>query len=79
MNTAPENILAKLPFEEISKSMENHNQPFLGMLPDKRMKAVIEQMVLGILGGQTPLITGMARPNTKEAERPGWLSSACTG
>jgi len=24
-------------------------------------------MVLGILGGQTPLITGMARPNTKEA------------
>jgi len=67
MNIAPENVLAKLPIVGIIKSMENHIQPFLGMLPDKRMQAVIEQMILGILGGQTPLITGMARSNTKES------------
>jgi len=35
------------------------------MLPDKRMKKVLENMLLGILGGQTPLITGMARQNGK--------------
>ena len=67
MNIALESLLAKLPIEEIIKSMEKHIQPFLGMLPDKRMKVVIEQMILGILGGQTPLITGIARSNTKES------------
>ena len=66
MNIALENKYDKLPIVEIMKSIENHIHPFLGMLPDKRMKAVIAQMVLGILGGQTPLITGMARSNTKE-------------
>jgi hypothetical protein len=35
------------------------------ILPDKRMKKVLENMLLGILGGQTPLITGMARRNGK--------------
>jgi hypothetical protein len=65
MTIALENKFAKLPIVEIMKSMETHIQPFLGMLPDKRMKAVIGQMLLGILGGQTPLITGMARSNTK--------------
>jgi hypothetical protein len=66
MNIALENKFDKLPIVEITKSIENHIQPLLGMLPDKRMKTVIAQMVLGILGGQTPLITGMARSNTKE-------------
>jgi hypothetical protein len=66
MNIALENKFDKLPIVEITKSIENHIRPLLGMLPDKRMKAVIAQMVLGILGGQTPLITGMARSNTKE-------------
>ena len=36
------------------------------LLPDKRMRKVIESMMLGILGGQTPVITGMARQNGKE-------------
>jgi hypothetical protein len=66
MNIASENKFDKLPIVEITKSIENHIRPLLGMLPDKRMKTVIAQMVLGILGGQTPLITGMARSNTKE-------------
>jgi hypothetical protein len=35
-------------------------------LPDKRLKRVIEDMVLGILGGETPVITEMARQNDKD-------------
>ena len=35
-------------------------------LPDKRLKRVIEDMVLGILGGETPVITEMARQNSKD-------------
>lgn len=67
MNTALESIVAKLPILEIQKTIQSHTAPLMDMLPDKRMKAVIELMVLGILGSQTPLITGMARSNQKEA------------
>ena len=38
-------------------------------LPDKRLKRVIEDMVLGILGGETPVITEMARQNSKDGWR----------
>ena len=41
------------------------------MLPDSRMKKVLESMILGILGGQTVVITGMAR-QTEKAEGEPW-------
>ena len=37
------------------------------MLPDSQMKKVLENMLLGILGGQTPVITRMARQTGKQA------------
>lgn len=66
MNIALESIFAKLPILEIKETIENHSEPLLRKLPDKRMRKVIETMLLGILGGQTPVITGMARQNGKE-------------
>jgi hypothetical protein len=65
MNIALESILAKLPMIEIQTSIQGHTGPLMEMLPDKRMKKVLENMLLGILGGQTPVITGMARQNGK--------------
>ena len=65
MNIALESILAKLPIMEIQDSIQSHTEALMKMLPDKRMKKVLENMLLGILGGQTPLITGMARQNGK--------------
>jgi hypothetical protein len=65
MNIALESILAKLPIIEIQTTIQSHTAPLLEMLPDKRMKKVLENMLLGILGGQTPVITGMARQNGK--------------
>jgi hypothetical protein len=66
MNIALGSIFAKLPILEIKATIKNHSEPLLTRLPDKRLKKVIETMVLGILGGQTPVITGMARQNGKE-------------
>ena len=66
MNIALEAILAKLPIEQIKRSIDSHIQPLKSMLPDKRMGSVIEVILLGILGGQTPVITGIARHNGKE-------------
>jgi hypothetical protein len=65
MNIALESILAKLPIMKIEATIQRHTEPLLEILPDKRMKKVLKNMVLGILGGQTPVITGMARQNEK--------------
>ena len=67
MNIALESILAKLPITEIQRAIRRYTKPLMEMLPDKRMKKVLENMVLGILGGQTPVITGMARQAGKQA------------
>ena len=66
MNIALGAILDKLPIEPIKHNIETHIQPLKEMLPDKRMVGVIEVILLGILGGQTPVITGIARHNGKE-------------
>ena len=71
MNIALESILAKLPIMEIQTTIQSHTEPLMKMLPDSRMKKVLENMLLGILGGQTPVITGMARQNGK-AEGETW-------
>jgi len=61
MNIALENVFAKLPMLEIERTVQSHTAPLMEMLPDRRMRKVLENMLLGILGGQTPVITGMAR------------------
>jgi hypothetical protein len=67
MNIAFERELAKmLPIEEIKETIQKHIQPVTEQLPDKRLKRVIEDMVLGILGSETPVITAIARQNSKE-------------
>jgi hypothetical protein len=71
MTIAPESILAKLPMMEIRETVQNHSAPLMELLPERRMKKVLENMVLGILGGQTPVITGMARQSGK-AEGETW-------
>ena len=65
MNIALESILAKLPIIKIQTSIQSHTDAMMKMLPEKRMKKVLENMLLGILGGQTPLVTGVARQNGK--------------
>jgi hypothetical protein len=65
MNITLENILAKLPVVKLTETIRAHVEPLVQLLPDKRLAAVIVQMILGILGSQTPLITGMARMNSK--------------
>lgn len=71
MTIAPESHLAKLPITEIQETIRSHSRPLFEMLPDVRMKRVLENMLLGILGGQTPVITGMARQSGK-AEGETW-------
>ena len=71
MNIALEAILAKLPIEEVKTTIQEHIQAMEKKLPDKRLARVIEEMVLGILGGETPVITEIARQNNK-SEGESW-------
>jgi hypothetical protein len=71
MTLTLETILAKLPIRKLSETIEAHIRPLTRLLPDKRLGAVAQCIILGILGGQTPVITGMARTNSK-AEGETW-------
>jgi hypothetical protein len=51
---------------EIERTIQSHTEPLMEMVPDWRMKKVLNNMMLGILGGQTPVITGMARQLWKQ-------------
>jgi hypothetical protein len=71
MTLTLETILAKLPIEKLKETIQAHVQPLTRLLPDKRLGEVVECIILGILGGQTPVITEMARTNSK-AEGETW-------
>lgn len=66
-----ETILAKLPIEKLKETIKAHVQPLTRLLLDKRLGEVVECIILGIMGGQTPVITKMARTNSK-AEGETW-------
>jgi len=67
MNIALQALFAKLPIEQIKATVQAHILPVSSHLPDKRLKRVAEAIILGILGGQTPVITAIARQSSKEA------------
>jgi hypothetical protein len=50
-----------MPVEELSQAAQSYLEPLLSQVPDKRFRVVGVLMVLGILAGQSPLITQMAR------------------
>jgi len=65
MNITLEAELAKLPIGEIKATIREHTRPLGKQLPDKRLVRVVEDMVLGILGSETPVITEIAGHNSK--------------
>ncbi len=65
MTITLENLLDKLPIEQIQQTIHSHLQPLTERFPDQRLKPVAEEMVLGILGSESPLITQMARQQDK--------------
>jgi hypothetical protein len=71
MTITLETILAKLPIGKLTETIEAHILPLIRLLPDKRLGVVVRLIILGILGGQTPVIAAMARTNSK-AEGESW-------
>ncbi len=66
MTLTLETIFAKLPIDELKETIAAHILPMAKLLPDKRLGAVVECILVGILGSQTPVVTEIAGMNTKE-------------
>lgn len=58
----------KLPVAEIQATLQAFMEPVLVQMPEKRLRAVVRLAVQGILGGQSPLVTQMARGVLREEE-----------
>ena len=54
-------ILAKLPAQELDNSLHQFLQSFMSVLPEARLRAVVELMVQGVLTSQSPIVTQIAR------------------
>lgn len=58
----------KLPMTELTAALDLFLKPVLMHLPEKRLQAVGKLAVQGVLGGQSPLVTQMARGVAREDE-----------
>jgi len=60
--------IGKLPVAELTTTLDMFLEPVLRHLPEKRLEEVGKLAVQGILGGQSPLVTQMARGVAHEEE-----------
>jgi hypothetical protein len=58
----------KLPTMELTTTLETFVEPVLMHLPEKRLREVAKLAVQGVIGGQSPLVTQMARGVAREDE-----------
>jgi hypothetical protein len=69
MNSISQNeVIDKLPIAELQADLNQFLQPVSRHLPEKRLRAVGQLAVQGILGSQSPLLTHMARDIAHEEE-----------
>ena len=68
MNTILQNGgIDKLPVAELETTLHEFMGPVLECLPEKRLREVGELAVRGVIGGQSPLVTQMARGVVRES------------
>lgn len=61
-------VIDKLPVAELMTTLDLFLEPVLRHLPEKRLRVVGKLAVQGILGGQSPLVTEMARGVAREED-----------
>jgi hypothetical protein len=64
----------KLPMAELTAALDRFLEPMLMRLPEKRLREVGKLVVQGILSGQSPLVTEMARGVARE-RRTTWSTA----
>jgi hypothetical protein len=67
-------VLDKLPTTELDETLSEFVAPFAEVLPDKRLRRVVPLAVRGIVAGETPVITAMAR-SVERTESSTWAAA----
>jgi hypothetical protein len=67
-------VLDKLPTNELDETLSEFVAPFTEVLPDERLRRVVPLAVRGIVAGQTPVITAMAR-SVERTESSTWAAA----
>jgi hypothetical protein len=67
-------VLDKLPTAELDETLDEFVAPFAQVLPDERLRRVVPLAVRGIVAGETPVITAMAR-SVERTESSTWAAA----
>jgi hypothetical protein len=67
-------VLDKLPTNELDETLGEFVAPFTEVLPDERLRRVVPLAVRGIVAGETPVITAMAR-SVERTESSTWAAA----
>ncbi len=67
-------VLDKLPTAELDDTLSEFVAPFAEVLPDERLRRVLPLAVRGIVAGETPVITAMAR-SVQRTESSTWAAA----
>jgi hypothetical protein len=67
-------VLDKLPTDELDETLGEFVAPFSEVLPDERLRRVVPLAVRGIVAGETPVITAMAR-SVQRTESSTWAAA----
>jgi hypothetical protein len=67
-------VLDKLPTNELDETLSEFVAPFTEVLPDERLRRVVPLAVRGIVAGETPIITAMAR-SVERTESSTWAAA----
>lgn len=60
-SVAIKTVMDKLPTSELDQTLNEFAAPFTKMLPDERLRQVVPLALRGIVAGETPVITQVAR------------------
>ena len=73
MKTIPfDEVIDQLPNEELEKAIAAYVEPMSAIMPEKRLRRNVPKVVTGILGQQTPVVTGIARGSGSVGEKEIW-------
>lgn len=67
MNVAVQDVLDQLPAQEIETSLHTFLDPLTRPLPDERFRRTVRELLPGIVGSRSPLLTAMAQRRDRGA------------
>jgi len=67
-------IFAKMPVEEMERSLNEFPAPVMEYMPEERLRRIVPEAVRGILAQETPVIAAMAQSRPRQ-ERGCWAGA----